>query len=61
MHGITEKVTFPIPLDMEGKGCALFDIRGKVKPFINEPHFLCANFVKPSMVESDKKCLFYVT
>ena len=33
MHGITEKVTFPIPLDMERKGCTLFDIRGKVKPF----------------------------
>ena len=24
MCGITEKVTFPFPLDMEGKGCALF-------------------------------------
>ena len=34
---------------MEGKGCALFDIRGKVKPFVNEPLFLCTNFVKPSM------------
>ena len=55
MCGITEKVTFPIPLDMEGKGCALFDIRGKVKPFTNEPLFLCANFVKPSMVGSNKQ------
>ena len=51
---ITEKVTFPIPLDMEGKRCALFDIRGK-KPFANEPLFLCANFVKPSMVGSNKQ------
>ena len=34
MHGITEKVTFPIPLDMEGKGCMLFAIRGKVKPLL---------------------------
>ena len=55
MHGITEKVTFPIPLDMEGKGCALFDIRGKVKPFTNEPLFLCADFVEPSMVGSNKQ------
>ena len=55
MHGITEKVTFPIPLDMEGKGCAHFDIRGKVKPFTNEPLFLCTDFVKLSMVGSNKQ------
>ena len=55
MHGITEKVTFPIPLDMERKGCALFDIRGKVKPFTNEPLFLCADFTESSMVGSNKQ------
>ena len=55
MHGITEKVTFPIPLDMEKKGCALFDIRGKVKPFTNEPLFLCVDFIKLSMVGSNKQ------
>ena len=55
MCGITEKVTFPIPLDMEGKGCILFDIRGKVKPFTNKPHFLCADFIKSSMVGSNKQ------
>ena len=55
MHGITEKVTFPIPLDMERKGCALFDIRGKVKPFTNEPLFLCADFIELSMVGSNKQ------
>ena len=55
MHGITEKVTFPISLDMERKGCALFDIRGKVKPFTNEPLFLCANFIESSMVGSNKQ------
>ena len=55
MHSITEKVTFAIPLDMEGKGCALFDIRGKVKPFTNEPLFLCADFIKLSMVGSNKQ------
>ena len=53
MRGITEKVTFPIPLDMERKGCTLFDIRGKVKPFSNEP--LCADFIKSSMVGSNKQ------
>ena len=55
MHGITEKVTFPIPLAMEGKGCALFDITGKVKPFTNEPLFLCADFIKSSVVGSKKQ------
>ena len=55
MLGITEKVTFPIPLDMEKKGCTLFDIRGKVKPFTNEPLFLCANFIKSSMAGSNKQ------
>ena len=55
MHGITEKVTFPIPLDMERKGCTLFDIRGKVKPFTNEPLFLCTDFIELSMVGSNKQ------
>ena len=55
MHGITEKVTFPIPLDMERKGCTLFDIRGKVKSFTNEPLFLCADFIESSMVGSNKQ------
>ena len=55
MHGITEKVTFPIPLDMEGKGCALFEIRGEVKPFTNEQLFLCTDFVELSMVGSNKQ------
>ena len=55
MHGITEKVTFPIPLDMEGKGCMLFDIRGKVKPFTNEPPFLQGDFIELSMVGSNKQ------
>ena len=55
MHGITKEVIFPIPLDMEEKGCALFDIRGKVKPFTKEPLFICANFVKHSMVGSNKQ------
>ena len=55
MCGITEKVTFPIPLDMERNECALFDIRGKVKPFTNEPLFLCPDFIESSMVGSNKQ------
>ena len=55
MHSFTEKVTFPIPLDMEGKGCALFDIRGKMKPFTNESLFLCTDFVESSMAGNNKQ------
>ena len=33
----------------------LFDIRGKVKPFTNEPLFLCTNFIKLSMVGGYKQ------
>ena len=55
MRSITEKVAFPIPLDMDGKRCALFDIRGKVKPFTNEALFLCTDFVESSMVVSNKQ------
>ena len=55
MRGITEKVTFPIPLDMERKGCTLFDIRGKVKPFTNEPLFLCTDFIESCIVGSNKQ------
>ena len=57
MCGITEKVTFSILLDMEGKECAFFDIRSKVKPLTNEPFFLmiCIDFVKSSMVWSNKQ------
>ena len=61
MWSNTEKVTFPIPLDMERKGYALFDIRGKVKPFTNKPLFLCTDFVEPSMVGSNKQMPIYVT
>ena len=55
MRGITEKVTFPIHLDMERKGCALFDIRGKVKPFF------CALILSSRVwLEVINKCLFYI-
>ena len=40
---------------MDRKGRVLFDIRGKVKPFTNEPLFLCANFIESSMVGSYKQ------
>ena len=60
MHVITEKVTFPIPFDMERKGCILFDIRGKVKPFINEPLFCALTLSSPVWLEVINKCLFYI-
>ena len=32
MKGTSQKVTLPLKLDMENKGCLLFDISGTVKP-----------------------------
>ena len=40
MKGTSQKVTLPLKLDLENKGCSLFDISGKVKPYI-EPPYTC--------------------
>ena len=45
MKGTSQKVTLPLELDMENKGCLLFDISGTVKPYIEPPIYLCADFV----------------
>ena len=50
MKGTSQKVTLPLELDMESKGCSLFDISGTVKPYIEPPIYLCANFVGNSIV-----------
>ena len=50
MEGISQKVTPPVELDMENKGCLLFDISGTVKPYIELPIYLCANFVGNSII-----------
>ena len=50
MKGTSQKVTLPLELDMENKGCSLFDISGIVKSYIEPPIYLCANFVGNSIV-----------
>ena len=50
MEGISQKVTLPVELDIENKGCLLFDISSMVKPYIELPIYLCANFVGNSIV-----------
>ena len=50
MKGTSQKVTLPVKLDMENKGCSLFDISGTVKPYIELPIYLCADFVGNSIV-----------
>ena len=54
MKGTSQKVTLPLKLDMENKGCSLFDISSMVKPYIEFPIYLCANFVGNSIVVSSK-------
>ena len=54
MKGTSQKVTLPLELDMENKGCSLFDISGMVKPYIEPPIYLCANFVGNSTIVSSE-------
>ena len=50
MKDTSQKVTLPFKLDMENKGCSQFDINGMVKPYIEMPIYLCADFVGNSIV-----------
>ena len=50
MKGTSQKVTLPLELDMENKGCSLFDISGMVKPYIEPSIYLCADFVGNSII-----------
>ena len=52
MHGTSEKISFPSEMDMEGKGCALFEITGNVSPYADIPLFLCADFLQDSIVSA---------
>ena len=50
MKSTSQKVILPIKLEMENKGCLLFDISGTVKPYIELPIYMCADFVGNSIV-----------
>ena len=44
MKGTSQKVTLSLELDMENKGCLLFDISGMVKPYIEPPNIPMCQF-----------------
>ena len=50
MKGTSQKVTLPTELDMESIGCLLFDISSTVKPYIEQPIYLYADFVGNSII-----------
>lgn len=50
MNSISERIPLPIDIDVENKGCALFEIRGEVSPCITQPLFLCVDFIAESVV-----------
>ena len=50
MKGTSQKVTLPVELDMENKGCLLFDISSMVKLYIELPIYPCADFVGNSII-----------
>ena len=50
MKGTSHKVILPVELDMENKGCSLFDISGIMKPYIEAPIYLCADFLGNNII-----------
>lgn len=55
MWGTSQKITLPVTLDMEQKGCALFEITGKVSPHTEKPLFLCADFLESSIMGAHRQ------
>ena len=43
-----QQVILPKSLEMEGKGCALFEITGRCSPYTDIPLFLCTDFIENS-------------
>lgn len=50
MNSPSEVIPLPVELELENKGCALFEIQGKVFPCVTQPLFLCVDFVRESIV-----------
>lgn len=44
----------PIPLEMEGFGCGVIEIMGKIPQDVKEPLFLCCNICEESIVGNIK-------
>ena len=50
MWSANQQMTLPVSLNVEGQGCALFEITGKVSPYTDRPLFLCADFLENSIM-----------
>ena len=50
MSSASEQIKLPTTHDMEDKGCALFEMTGRVSPYTDIPLFLCTDFVEESVV-----------
>ena len=50
MESGNQQVALPVSHDMHEKGCALFEVRGKLAPYTDIPLFLCTDFIKGSSI-----------
>lgn len=50
MSSPNQLVQLPIDISGDHKGCALFEIKGKVYPYLEDVLFLCVDFIEDSIV-----------
>ena len=50
MNSTSEVIPLPVEMDLEHKGCALFEVHGEMFPCLPDPLFLCVDFIKESVV-----------
>ncbi len=50
MDSSSQSIALPVTLSMEGHGCALFEIRGRVKPYTSVPLYMCVDFIDNSVI-----------
>ena len=47
-------IEFPVPLEVEGYGCGVVEMNGRIKNGFREPLFLCCDFCEESYVNNIK-------
>ncbi len=50
MDSSSQSIALPVTLFMEGKGCALFELRGRVAPFTSVPLYMCIDSIENSVI-----------
>lgn len=50
MTSPTELIHLPVEISGEEKGCALFEIKGHVRPYMEEDLFFCVDFIEESFI-----------